>query len=108
LFAAQAGEVARAGDSAHVAPFVSADSAQEAGLRAAFDRTGAYPQGPDAPAALRTELPKLAEPEARRRLAAVRRELEAIAATDFFPGRAHPPRRQRRCPAQGHVGGKEY
>jgi hypothetical protein len=86
LFNAQAEEVARVDGSAHVVSFASVDPRQEAGLRAAFDRTAAYVQGLDALAALRRELRKLAEPEARRRLAAARRGLEAIAATDFFPG----------------------
>lgn len=89
LFAAQAGDASRIGGSAHVVPFASTDPQQEAELRAAFDRTQAYAQGLEHLAVLRTRLPKLGEGEARRRLAVVRRELEAIAATDFFPGAAH-------------------
>jgi hypothetical protein len=88
LFKAQAHEVSGAGGSAHVVPFASTDAGQEAGLRAAFDRRAAYAQGLEALAALRTELPKIAETGARRRLAAVRRELQASAAIDFFPGLA--------------------
>jgi hypothetical protein len=86
LLAAQAEEVARAGGNAHVVPFVSADSTQEAGLRASFDRTEAYAQGLERLTVLCGQLPKLAETAARRRLAAARRELETVAATDFFPG----------------------
>ncbi|MGH8505571.1 MAG: chromate resistance protein ChrB domain-containing protein [Stenotrophobium sp.] len=89
LFAAQADEVARAGGSAHIVPFASTDSAQEAKLREAFDRTQAYAQGLERLGAMRTELSKLTEVEARRRLSGARRELEAIAATDFFAGAAH-------------------
>lgn len=88
LFTAQADEAARAGGSAHVVPFASADPRQEAELRAGFDRTRAYARGLRVLATLRRELRKVAESEARRRLAGARRELEAIAATDFFPGAA--------------------
>jgi hypothetical protein len=88
LFRGQAGEVGRAGGHAHVVPFAATGPEQEAELRGAFDRTQAYVPGLERLAALRAELADLAEIEARRRLAGVRRELEGIAATDFFPGNA--------------------
>lgn len=88
LFRTQANEVTEAGGSAHVVSFTATDPAQQTTLRAAFDRTAAYAQGLERLAALRDEVPGLTEIEARRRLAGVRRELEAIAATDFFPGMA--------------------
>lgn len=88
LFTVQAGETSRIGGSVHVVPFASTDPKQESELRAAFDRTPAYAQGLEHLTAMRACLPKLGESEARRRLAAVRRELEAVAATDFFPGAA--------------------
>lgn len=91
FFQTQADEVIEAGGSAHVMSFVSDKPKQNAELRAAFDRTGAYAQGLEHLAALRSKMPKLSETEARRRLAGLRRELEAIAATDFFPG---APRKQ--------------
>ena len=86
LFKAQVGEANRAGGSAHVVPFTSIDPKQEAELRSAFDRTRAYAQGLERLAVLRRALRKLAEAEARKRLTASRRELEAVAAIDFFPG----------------------
>jgi len=88
LFKAQVGEANQAGGSAHVVPFTSADSTQEAELRAGFDRTQAYAHGLGRLAVLRRALRKLAEAEARKRLTASRRELEAIAAIDFFAGAA--------------------
>jgi hypothetical protein len=88
LFNMQADQAIKAGGSAQVVPFASADPKQEAELRAAFDRTAAYAQGLEHLAAVRAGLPKLSEVEARRRLASARRELEAIAVTDFFPGAA--------------------
>jgi len=86
LFKAQVDEANQAGGSAHVVPFTSTDPRQEAQLRTAFDRTQAYAQGIGRLTALRRELRKLAEAEARKRLTASRRELEALAAIDFFPG----------------------
>jgi hypothetical protein len=88
LFRGQADEVARVGGHAHVVPFTATDPKQDADLRRGFDRTEAYAPGLERLAALRAKLQALAEVEARRRLAGVRRELEAIAATDFFPGNA--------------------
>lgn len=88
LFTTQARDVSRIGGKAHVVPFASVDPGQESELRGAFDRTQAYAQGLEHLAALRGRLPKLGETEARRLLAALRREFETIAATDFFPGAA--------------------
>lgn len=88
LFRAQAQEVGQSNGNAHVIPFSPTDAEQDARLRATFDRTEAYAPGLERLAALRAGLPELAEAEARRRLAGVRRELEGIAATDFFPGLA--------------------
>lgn len=88
LFRGQADEVGRAGGNAHLVPFTATGPEQEAELRAAFDRTQAYAPGLERLAALRAALPQLAEIEARRRLAGMRRELEGIAATDFFDGSA--------------------
>ncbi|MGN6457446.1 MAG: chromate resistance protein ChrB domain-containing protein [Achromobacter mucicolens] len=88
LFRSQAEEVERAGGNAHVVAFTATDPEQDADLRRTFDRTEAYAPGLERLATLRAELPRLAEVEARRRLAGMRRELEGIAATDFFPGSA--------------------
>ncbi|HEY3519578.1 MAG TPA: chromate resistance protein ChrB domain-containing protein [Rhodanobacteraceae bacterium] len=91
LFQMQADEVTRIGGSAHVVPFASTNPKQESELRTGFDRTQAYAQGLERLSGLRTRIPRLSETEARRRLTGLRRELEAIAATDFFPG---APRKQ--------------
>jgi len=88
LFGGQADEVRRAGGTAHVVPFTATNPEQDAELRTAFDRTEVYVSGLERLAALRAELPDLVDVDARRRLAGVRRELEGIAATDFFPGNA--------------------
>jgi hypothetical protein len=88
LFQAQAEESVRTGGATQVVPFHATDATQEAALRAAFDRSALYTEGLEQLAALVTELSRLAESEARRRLAAVRRVLEGIVAIDFFPGSA--------------------
>jgi hypothetical protein len=88
LFHSQAAELGRAGGNAHVVPFTATGPEQDADLRGAFDRTQAYAPGLERLIALRAELSDLAEIEARRRLAGLRRELEGIAAADFFPGSA--------------------
>jgi hypothetical protein len=88
LFKGQVDEANQAGGSAHVVAFSSIDPKQEVALRAAFDRNQAYAHALERLASLRRELRKLAESEARKRLTASRRELEAVAAIDFFPGTA--------------------
>lgn len=88
LFHAQAREAIRAGGSAHVVPFQATDEQQDTELRAAFDRSALYTEGLQRLAGLTAELPRLSEIDARRRLAAMRRELESIVAIDFFPGAA--------------------
>jgi hypothetical protein len=86
LFHAQATEVIQAGGTAQVVPFTATGPQQDTELRAAFDRTPAYTEGLAQLDVLRTDLPVLSEIDARRRLAGVRRDLEATAAADFFPG----------------------
>jgi hypothetical protein len=88
LFRAQAEEAIRTGGTAQVVPFQATDAKQEAELRAAFDRSTLYTDGLEHLADLIAGLPGLSEIEARRRLAAVRRELEGVVAIDFFPGGA--------------------
>lgn len=88
LFRSQADEVIQAGGTAHVIPFHPDTPEQDADLRAAFDRTEAYAEGLARLTSLLGELTTLTEIEARRRLTAIRRDLETIAATDFFAGPA--------------------
>jgi hypothetical protein len=64
---------------------------QQAEFVALFDRTAEYAEAIQCLEALKRTLGKLSEPEARKRLAAITREVTAIAARDFFPGE---PRKQ--------------
>jgi hypothetical protein len=91
LFEEQAGEIRAAGGLVQVLSFDAESAEQNAELVAFFDRTSEYAEGIQSLDALKAELPKLAEPEARQRLAGIAREVAAIALRDFFPGE---PRRQ--------------
>lgn len=88
LLRLQADEVIRAGGTAQVVPFSATSPDQERELRAAFDRTSSYAEVLQRLTLLVAELPNLSEVEGRRRLAGSRRDLDAIVATDFFPGSA--------------------
>ena len=87
----QGAEIKAAGGLVQILSFDADSPAQHAEFVALFDRSGEYAETIGRVAALTRELGKLAEPEARQRLAAVAREVAAIGARDFFPGE---PRKQ--------------
>ena len=82
----QAAHIDEAGGSAHVICFTSHDEVQGAHFEALFDRSGDYGQWNEGVTACVNGLARLTEPESRRQVARLRRELEAISATDYFPG----------------------
>ena len=88
VFSEQSRELEAGAGSAHVVAFTSDSPEQHAALMALFDRTGDYQEVLDHLGSLRCELLKIEEVEARRRLAALRRELSAVVAVDFFGGEA--------------------
>ena len=87
----QGAEVKVAGGLVQLLSFDAESTEQNSELVALFDRTGEYGEAIGRLETLKRELAKLAEPEARQRLAGIAREVAAIAARDFFPGE---PRRQ--------------
>jgi hypothetical protein len=87
----QGAEIKAAGGLVQMLTFDADSPAQHAEFVALFDRSGDYAETIGRVAVLTRELGKLAEPEARQRLAAIAREVAAIAARDFFPGE---PRKQ--------------
>jgi hypothetical protein len=87
----QAGEIKAAGGLVQVLSFDAESAEQSAELVALFDRTDEYAEAIQRLDALKSELVRLAEPEARQRLAGIAREVAAIATRDFFPGE---PRKQ--------------
>ncbi len=87
----QGAEIKAAGGLAQVLSFDAESSEQNAALVALFDRTEDYAEVIQRLEALKGELAKLAEPEARQRHAGIAREVAAIVARDFFPGE---PRKQ--------------
>jgi hypothetical protein len=90
VFERQRQEIQGGGGTAYILELAGeAGSSQGNALRALFDRTPDYQAIDVMLQALRGELTKLDESEARRRLAAARREVAALAAVDFFPGEAN-------------------
>jgi hypothetical protein len=86
-FGRQRQEIQDGGGTAYILELAGeAGSAQGDALRALFDRASEYQAIATKLQELRHEIGKLDEIEARRRLAAVRRESVALAAVDFFPG----------------------
>ena len=87
----QGAEIKAAGGLVQLLSFDAESSEQNAELVALFDRTDEYAEAIRGLDALKGELRKLAESEARQRLAGVTREVATIVARDFFPGE---PRKQ--------------
>lgn len=87
-FSEQAHEVEADGGNAYLLPFSREAPVRHEALVALFDRTADYAGLKSRVDAFQRQLAKEAEPEARRVLAVLRREMGALAATDFFPGRA--------------------
>jgi hypothetical protein len=81
----RAAEIKAAGGAVQVVSFDAESAAQNAELVALFDRAAEYAAAIERLAALKSELAKLAEPEARQRLAGIAREVAAIVTRDFFP-----------------------
>jgi hypothetical protein len=88
VFGEQTRELEAGKGSAHLVTFNSDSPEQQAALLSLFERTGDYQKLLETLGSLRHDLPKHTEIEARRRLAALRRDLSAIGAVDFFGGEA--------------------
>jgi len=87
MFERQQQEIQSGGGTAYILELAGeAGSTQGNALRALFDRTPDYEAIAATLQVLRGDLAKLEENEARRRLAAARREAAALTTVDFFPG----------------------
>jgi hypothetical protein len=84
----QGAEIKAAGGFVQILSFNSDSAHQNAELVALFNRTDDYTQAIERLETLKVKLAKLAEPQARQRLAGIAREVAAIAIRDFFPGEA--------------------
>lgn len=80
----KAAEIQEGGGSAQVLPLAS-ERTQQAAFEALFDRSVEYAALLQRVAAFRRSLRKMAEPEARRQLAALKRDAASLGAIDFFP-----------------------
>jgi hypothetical protein len=87
----QGAEIKAAGGLVQVLSFDAESPKQNAELASLFDRTEDYAEAVERLDALKRELAKLTDPEARQRLAGITREVAATVARDFFPGE---PRKQ--------------
>jgi hypothetical protein len=87
----QGAEIKAAGGLVQVLAFDAGSPEQNDELVALFERTEDYAEAIERLDALKGELAKLTESEARQRLAGITREVAAIVARDFFPGE---PRKQ--------------
>lgn len=86
LLREQACRIRDAGGSAYLIEFTSDDTSQTAAFEALFDRSGDYQRWTEEVVRFTDRLAALDEPESRRQEARLRRELDAIRATDHFPG----------------------
>jgi hypothetical protein len=87
----QGAEIKAAGGLGQLLSLDAESPEQNAELVALFDRTADYSEAIERLDALKKDVGKLSEPEARQRLAGVAREVAALVARDFFPGE---PRKQ--------------
>jgi hypothetical protein len=87
----QGAEIKAAGGLVQLLSFDAESTEQSAEFVALFDRTEEYSEGIRRLDALKKEIGKLSEPEARQRLAGVAREVAGVVVRDFFPGE---PRKQ--------------
>ena len=82
----QGAEIKAAGGQAHLVSFDAESPEQQSEFVALFDRTEEYADAIERLTGVKAELTRLAEPEARQKLATIVREVAAIATRDFFPG----------------------
>ena len=80
--------IAEAGADSHLLALRASDAAQEAAFVALFDRSAAYAEFAHKLKAARAAFRHAADAEQRQTLRTLERALEAIVATDFFPGPA--------------------
>lgn len=84
-FEEQATEIKGAGGTAYIVSLEADSPQQQTAFMALFDRTAEYQDVNRNLEASKRSFPKLKESEARQRLAALRRDIGAIVARDFFP-----------------------
>jgi hypothetical protein len=86
ILAGLATEIAEAGGSAHVLRVEARDEVQTEALRALFDRTKEYAALVDEMSRARKRFTRRDPAAVRRQSRTLRRQFDAIVATDFFPG----------------------
>jgi hypothetical protein len=80
--------IAQAGADAHMLVVPARDGAQEQAFRALFDRTDAYAELLQSIKEQRAAMAKASEVDLNKSLRGLEQQLQAIQASDFFPGKA--------------------
>jgi hypothetical protein len=106
LLEEQQEEIKGAGGAAHLLRFEAQSARQAAQFRALLDRTEEYADLIKQTAALRNELGKLTEPQARHRLTVLSREAGAVADRDYFPGKPRQQVRSAIADAEAAIGAR--
>jgi hypothetical protein len=86
VFAEQAEEVVAAGGMAHILALEGEDEAQQREFVRLFDRSADYAELLGKLDSFKTGIARLDEVEARRQVAALRRDIAVLGTIDFFPG----------------------
>jgi len=86
VFREQAEEIETAGGTAYIAGYSPIEGNEPGDLKRLFDRTADYAELLGRLDTLKQDLPLASETEARRALAALRRDFAGVEETDFFPG----------------------
>ena len=90
VFGEQAQSVIGSGGSAQIVSFRSSDEDQQAALERLFDRGAEYAALFEKLEAFKAAMTQMEEVEARRQLSALRRNIAALTAIDYFPSAARP------------------
>lgn len=79
--------IAGAGAEAHMLVVTARDEVQDQAFRALFDRSDQYAEWLQSSKEMRTTLKKAGEAELRKSLRALEQQLQAVQASDYFPGK---------------------
>jgi hypothetical protein len=90
IFEAQQFKIEGAGGRAYLVTFEPESPEQQHVFTTLFDRSAEYAEAIKRSGELRRRFAKIRESQARHALAAVRRDMASIVATDFFPGNSRP------------------
>jgi hypothetical protein len=106
IFEEQRLEISTAGGTAYIMPFESDSPEQQAEFVRLFDRSAEYQRINAQLNVLKRGLAELPELDARRRIAAIARDVAALQAVDLFPGKSSKQLQEQLNDAQSALGAK--